>query len=464
MSKQNKNKNPTRSLPIILQGIETVLLYLNSKKKELSSIRNISENTGLSMRVVKNVLLQLEKFNQVERVVEKNNILPKWKISKFGKKVLKEAKGIENNIEFFNREDELLYKIQIPKKIDDLKTKGSAKLQKITKKLKDLQVDFSKLLGLIIDLNNPQFEDIMSFLIKRIKFLKQKVNNLPADPIASLMLKKKGEKQRKLSKNDIFDLYLESYFFNSVILNEIKRIFEFNDKLSNLLENNSISNAFSLANDLREEVRILSSLVYKREDIDVDFHHLTSEMLKNLSKNSITSEMLSELIEVPMSTEEKNKGVESIVLQLLAMLKKGQIHFNDHYIEIKENIPLFALYQLILDEKPSLSITIEDLERVINSLADQGYIPGIKTIQEDENHYLKVVQLIARDISQDEVKLISLANQKQKLSLADIMEETKWKKSKCMKLLIDLTEVGILKYSKSFLHGEYWYLVSRQDE
>jgi len=85
MSKKKENSKPTRELPISLQGIETILQYLNKEGKVVSSIRSISGHTGLSMRVVKNILLQLEKFNQVERVIEKNNILPKWKITKFGK-------------------------------------------------------------------------------------------------------------------------------------------------------------------------------------------------------------------------------------------------------------------------------------------------------------------------------------------------------------------------------------------
>ena len=88
-----------RELPKSLQGIEIILTYLNERSRESLSIRNISENTGLSMRVTKNILLQLEKFNQIERIVEKNNILPKWKITKFGKKVIKEASGGEKDIE-----------------------------------------------------------------------------------------------------------------------------------------------------------------------------------------------------------------------------------------------------------------------------------------------------------------------------------------------------------------------------
>ena len=121
----NEKDNQIRELPKSLQGIEIILVYLNEKDKKPSSIRKISEQTQLSMRVAKNILLQLEKFNQIERVVEKNNSLPKWRITKFGKRVVKEAQGIEKAIEFPSIEDELIYEIQIPNDLESIKSEAS---------------------------------------------------------------------------------------------------------------------------------------------------------------------------------------------------------------------------------------------------------------------------------------------------------------------------------------------------
>ena len=118
---------------------------------------------------------------------------------------------------------------------------------------------------------------------------------------------------------------------------------------------------------------------------------------------------------------------------------------------------------MILDENPSLHFTVEELEQVINSLADYGYIPGIKIIQEDENHYLKIVQLKTHDISEDEAKIISLATKFQKFTLAEMIDTTGWTIEKILKILNNLTLHGILKYSKSFLHGENWYIVSEKN-
>lgn len=459
----NSNENTSRDLPISLQGIETILFFLNEKDKKASSIRNISEQTGLSMRVVKNILLQLERFTQVERFIEKNNILPKWRITKFGKRVIKEAKGIEKSIKFPSREDELIYGINIPDSLEGIKQVSKQKQDSIISELNTTQVELSKLLGPILNINNPVFEDLISFIITRIKFLKTRVSNLPLDPITSYTIKKVGEKQRKISKQEVKYLFLETIFFNSIILNELKRISDFNTNLSHFIENESISNAYTLAKDLREEIRMLTSLIYQRESINIDSLTLSEDYLIQLSKNKVDSNILDNIIQIPINKDKKKEEIKDIVLKFIAMLNKGEKLLTDHNYEITESIPLFALFQLILDEKPKLEITIEELEHIINGLADNGFIAGIKIIQEDEDHYLKIVQLKAHDISEDEVKIISLATKFQKFTLADLIDSIGWSKEKLFKILNNLTSHGILKYSKSFLHGENWYIVSEKN-
>lgn len=453
----------TRELPISLQGIEIILQYLSDKGKETSSIRNISNRTDLSMRVVKNVLLQLEKFNQVERYVEKNKILPKWRITKFGKKVLKEAHGIGKQTIFQSWKDELIYNITIPERIEKLKDESKAKLAVINSKLNLIQNELSKLLGTVLNLDNPAFEDLLGFIIKKVKFLKQKVSHLPSDPLAEYTIKKKGEKEKKFTKGEEKLLFVEIHFFNSLILNGLNRITEFYNKLSQYLEKESISKSFSVAKDLREEIRTLTNLFNHRENVSIDTHVLSIENLKQISKNKINIDILDEIIDIPITKEEQRTEIEKIVLKFQTKLSKGEKQINNLSTEITENIPLFALYQLILDENPNLNIPIEQLEQVVNELADKGYISGMMVIQGDEDHYLKVVQLKAHDISKDEQVIIAIALKYQAFSLADMVEATGWNVEKVQKGLAELTELGILKYSKSLLQGERWYIVSENN-
>ena len=85
-----------REIPISLRGIEIILRILNNNLREPSSIRQISKETGLSMRVTKNILSELENLKQVKQVVEKGQILPKWILTELGKQ---NANAIEDTEE-----------------------------------------------------------------------------------------------------------------------------------------------------------------------------------------------------------------------------------------------------------------------------------------------------------------------------------------------------------------------------
>lgn len=453
-----------RDLPISLQGIELVLKFLDENDKEPNSIRNISKNTELSMRVVKNILLQLEKFNQIERVIEKNNILPKWQITKFGKRVVKEASGIENHVQFSSKEDELIHDIDIPENNEKKKNENRQLQETIIFKLGQLQVEISKLLGPILNLGDPFFEDLIGFMIKRIKFLKQRIENLPIDLIANYTLKKMGEKQKKVSKEEETIICTEIYFMNSIIINELNYVKSVNNRLDKLIENSAITKAFSVGKDLRDELRILAHLIELRESIDIKQHIFSENETKFLIKNEITPNLLDNLIENSASEELWMEGIKDIVLKFIGMIQKGEKFLNDHNFEITESIPLFELYNLILDEKPAINFSIKQFEEAINSLANEGYIAGLKTIQVNDNGYLKIVQLIARDISEDENFLISRAIKLEKFTLAEIVKETGWSIEKTTEMLNKLTDIGIIKYSKSFLHGELWYVITNNND
>lgn len=460
MSNKKEKNNPVRELPKSLLGIETILVFLNEKNRESSSIRNISEHTGLSMRVTKNILLQLESFNQIERVVEKNNILPKWRITKFGKKVLKEAEGTKKKIKFPSRENGLLSNILIPDEIETLKAKIKENIENNILKLKSMQNDLSKTLGAVLNLNSPLFEDLMSVIINRIKFTRQQITNFSPDPSAVYQLKKKDEKQNKYSKEEIKNLMIEIYFIDSILKNELNNINDYSIKLSQFLEKEEISKGYSVAKDLREEIRIFLNLIRKRESIKINSHVLSPENFKLVSKNKITTEILNTIIESHITKEDQTEEIKNIVIRLITKLNKGEKHLEGFITNITDNLPLYTFYQLILDENPNFDITIKQLEEIINSLAEEGYLPGIKVIQEDEEHYLKLVQFKVRDISKNELELISNALKLQSFTLADMVGATGWSTNQVLKILNHLTEFGILKYSKNHLHGDRWYIVS----
>jgi len=458
----NKKERQVRELPKSLQGIEVILNYLNEKVNEPFSIRNISENTRLSMRITKNILLQLEKLNQIERVLEENQILPKWRITKFGKKVIHQAHGIQKKIEISDREVELLRDVTIPINNETIRKKIKGNKDNLVSKLKFFQSDLSKILGSVLSLNNPAFEDLISVIINRFKLFNQKISDLPTDPIAVYQLKRKGEKSKKISKGEIRNLLVELYFFDCLIFNELIRIDYYILRLSQFLENEDVSIAYSTARDLREELRILSKLIFDRVSIKMSSHVLSVEDLNLISRNNINSKILSNIVEIPISIGVQTEGIKKLVIKFIAKLSKGEKQLNDYRFDLTNNVPLHTFYQLLLDENPSYNITIEQLEENINSLADDGYLPGIKIIQEDEDRYLKFVQFTVQDISKNELKVIKNALKFQHFTLADMVGATEWNTNQVLQTLNHLTELGILKYSKNHLHGDRWYIISEK--
>jgi hypothetical protein len=454
----SEKKSSQRELPISLQAIETILRYLNEKKKdELVSMRNISRNTDLSMRVVKNVLLQLKSFNQVETIVEENQILPKWKITDFGRRVIQEADGAKKD-EKLEEGNYLLSGIIIPENVDLLRENLKISQEDIISELNSLQINLSRILGPIFNINEPLLEDIISFSIKRVNFLKQTMSNLSLDPVSHFKLKA-SNKNKKISEKQTSFVYIEVYFINSVILNQIKHLNQLIKKLTQFIENDAFSSALSFSKQFREELRILSRLINQRNKVGVNSHILKEDELTLLSKNEIKASFLENIINLSKKKEQEEKIIQDLILEFLAKIEKDQPQLKDHNYEIKDNVPLYLMYQLILDEHPEVDISIERFEKIINKLSKEGYIPGIKTIKQNGDIF-KIVQMKPYELSDDEITLIFNAYKLQKFNLDEIVSQVNWSIERVKQILRNLTDLGILNHSKSPLYGDQWYLVS----
>ncbi|MGV9172900.1 MAG: hypothetical protein ACOC35_10075 [Promethearchaeia archaeon] len=463
MPQQDKKDSGTRKLPKSLRGIETILRYLYEKDGELCSIRNISKMTGLSMRVTKNILLQLDRLNQVKRVVEKNKVLPKWTITKLGKKVVKksEFKETDQGDWASDMTEYLLKDILIPDEIETMNEAREQQYKNITAQMKSLQGKISKILGPVLNLDNPALEDKISTVFNKLKECTRRASNLPQNPVKAYKIKKSGEKRRKVTTDEAHVVFAEIYFFESLIGNLLTRIRQIVLNLSETVENGALSSVFSVAEQLREKLRQLDNLISKREAIGVHSHILSEEKREALMDNEISADLIEDVIEPAYTNGERSEELRDIVLKIHGEIT-SQKQDQEQGHEIPENMPLYRLYQLILDKRPQLYFSIEELENIISQLADEGYIPGIRIIQSDEDHYLKVVQFEAHDFSKDELELISKALELEKFGLTDMVGELGWSTEQVRKTLAHLTEMGILKYSKSFLHGDRWYIVAQE--
>ncbi|MHA1562981.1 MAG: hypothetical protein ACTSPA_12755 [Promethearchaeota archaeon] len=107
--------------------------------------------------------MQLENLKQVERVVEKGQILPKWALTRLGKA---NAKALETDLNGgLNKKSSdkllelLINDIQIPKNIEEQNTNIGATHRNFLNLLDKVKLNLSKSMGICYNLEKPVFAE-----------------------------------------------------------------------------------------------------------------------------------------------------------------------------------------------------------------------------------------------------------------------------------------------------------------
>ncbi len=452
-----KDHKKNREIPISLRGIESILRVLNNELKDPSSIRQISEVTGLSMRVAKNILMQLENLKQVERVLEKGQILPKWGLTRLGKE---NAKAIEKSSNGLNKKPSnrlselLISNIQIAKNIEEQNTKIGATHRNFINLLDKLKLNLSKSMGICYNLEQPIFAERLGDIIRKLKSIKTNFSSFRVNPLSFYDLHKKGTK-KKISARKKKDFLSEILFINQILLNQLNFISELELEVSKNLEQENYRLFSEIYNQITDQIRILDFLLQKRTSVDDGIHILAEDELNLLQKNQVGLSLLKKFLPPLIQDNRKEEILKESLISLISDLLGVHSKNNSK----PYNIPLVSFYELAKDKCNYTGFTVENLENVLNQLAEQGLISGIIEIKDDENHIFKIVQLKPYDISVDEIKLLRLAIQLKSFSMAEVMENLSWNQSKVEKILQTMTNNGLLRHSQSYLQGDKWYIL-----
>ncbi len=446
-----------REIPISLRGIESILRVLNNELKDPSSIRQISELTGLSMRVAKNILMQLENLKQVERIVEKGQILPKWGLTGLGKA---NAKAIEKSSNGLNKKtshrllEHLINNIQIPKNADEQNSKIGATHRNFLNLVDKIKLNLSKSMGICYNLEQPIFAERLGSIIRKLKSIKTNFSSFRVNPLSFYDLQKKGTK-KKITARKKKDFLSEILFINQILLNQLNIISELELEINKNLEQENYRLFNEIYNQIADQIRILNYLLQKRTSVDDGIHILAEDELILLQKNKVGLSLLKKFLPPLIQDDRKEEMLKECLLSLISdLLVENSKNYNKPY-----NIPLVSFYDLAKDQCKFTGFSVENLEQVLIQIAEQGLISGIIEIKDDENHIFKIVQLKPYDVSVDEIKLIRLAIRLKFLSMADVMENLGWNQSKVEKHLQTMTNNGLLRHSQSYLQGDKWYIL-----
>lgn len=104
-------------------------------------------------------------------------------------------------------------------------------------------------------------------------------------------------------------------------------------------------------------------------------------------------------------------------------------------------VKLSALYTMVKAAKPSLHITIEDVEKVVRQLEKNGAIPGLR-----EFSGIKIVELVPVTATPDQSILLEMASEEGNVTLETVLMKTKWTHERTLRALKQLEELGITKY------------------
>lgn len=434
-----------RGLPRSLVGLEKIMTFLDGHVDETFSMRAISDATGISTRVATNALQQLERLGQVCAVAVEHHVLPKWKITRLGREAARKARdegsaGIADGLD-------------IPDDAAVLAKRSREARSQASATLRDAVVASTRLLASATRGGDPRLAEVARFLLARVKAVLQRVSALPSDPLAVHVLKRAGEKGVTLSGKDETYFHVEVHFFSSLLARQATRVLGAVNEAVPLLDDDADpAGAGDALDRAREEMRRATRLVHDLESVKPRAGMLAAKRLAELAKNHVDPALVREVLVAGQHGTVSRDAVRRFVLDHAGAVQSGKVGDG-----MAPRESLVAFWNRLLDELPHMSIGIEDLERTINAMADEGLVPGITTIELDGGGALKVVDFSARVMTAREVAVVRHAMALGTFTLADMVATSGLDVSTVAGLLDGLVEQGVLGHSKTYVHGDRWH-------
>lgn len=108
---------------------------------------------------------------------------------------------------------------------------------------------------------------------------------------------------------------------------------------------------------------------------------------------------------------------------------------------------------LLVNKQRKQSISQVDVAKAIQNLANAQLIPGIRKLPSG----IRIVELVPRELTKDQVTVLSMASRSGSTTLEDIMTKTQWNRERADAALKSLEAVGAAKIDKSYVHGTRYF-------
>jgi hypothetical protein len=116
---------------------------------------------------------------------------------------------------------------------------------------------------------------------------------------------------------------------------------------------------------------------------------------------------------------------------------------------------IMTLAEIVLsvNKQRKQSISQVDVAKAIQNLANAQLIPGIRKLPSG----IRIVELVPRELTEDQVTVLSMASRSGSTTLEDIMTKTQWNRERADAALKSLEAVGAAKIDKSYVHGTRYF-------
>jgi len=141
----------------------------------------------------------------------------------------------------------------------------------------------------------------------------------------------------------------------------------------------------------------------------------------------------------------RGRFYEQLGVQILGLSKRRQ----------NETGGIMTLAEIVLSINKARrhSVSQIDVIRAIQHLTSAKLIPGMHKLKSG----IKIVELIPREFTEDQVTVISIASKNGYTTLEEVMTQAGWNRERALASLKSLEAVGAAKIDKSFVHGTRFF-------
>ncbi|MFW9831832.1 MAG: EAP30/Vps36 family vacuolar-sorting protein [Candidatus Thorarchaeota archaeon] len=209
-----------------------------------------------------------------------------------------------------------------------------------------------------------------------------------------------------------------------------------------------LENMLNAISELREKADTFEQTYGEVIEVSPDYSEKAAAIAQELGISMPGIPFSDDMKEKPGLVERltgRGRFYDELGLQILDIAKQRR--------EATGGIMTLAEIVLMVNKQRRTSVSQVDVSKAIQNLAGAKLIPGIRKLPSG----IRIVELVPRELTNDQVAILSLASRTGYTTLEEVMTNTEWTQERADAALKSLEAVGAAKIDKSFVHGTRYF-------